>query len=107
MRSFSTPRISMRTRRFGPLWTSWRATVDQRACCQVNLALQPEAGTLTGPAPLKETVMVRSGLTRLAAGLALLWALAPLPAQAQTEFDLALVVAVDISFSMDTEEQAL
>ena len=30
-----------------------------------------------------------------------------LPAHAETEVDLALVVAVDISFSMDTEEQAL
>ena len=54
--------------------------------------------------------MVRSGLSHLAAGLALLWGLFPLTAQAQqaqTEVDLALVVAVDISFSMDTEEQAL
>lgn len=53
--------------------------------------------------------MVRSGFTHLAAGLALLWALVSLPAQAQaeTEVDLALVIAVDISFSMDTDEQAL
>jgi hypothetical protein len=54
-------------------------------------------------------MMVRSGFTHLAAGLALLWALIALPAQAQTEteVDLALVIAVDISFSMDTDEQAL
>ena len=54
--------------------------------------------------------MVRAGLTRLAAGwlssLALLSAL-PGQAQAETEVDLALVVAVDISYSMDPEEQAL
>lgn len=53
--------------------------------------------------------MVRSQLTHLAAGLALLWTCLALPAQAQsdTEVDLALVIAVDISFSMDTDEQAL
>ena len=55
--------------------------------------------------------MVRSGFTRFAAGLACLWALTVAPALAQvpteTEVDLALVVAVDISFSMDTDEQAL
>lgn len=53
--------------------------------------------------------MVRSGCKRLAAGLALvLTALVASPrARAQTEVDLALVLAVDISFSMDTEEQAL
>ncbi len=53
--------------------------------------------------------MVRSGLSHLAAGFAMLWALSGPPARAQapTEVDLALVVAVDISFSMDTEEQAL
>jgi hypothetical protein len=53
--------------------------------------------------------MVRSALTHLAAGLALLWTCLALPAQAQsdTEVDLALVLAVDISFSMDTDEQAL
>jgi hypothetical protein len=47
-------------------------------------------------------------LHRVAAGLAfaaLLWG-AP-PARAETEVDLALVLAVDISYSMDTEEQAL
>ena len=48
-------------------------------------------------------------LPRFAAGLAiaigLLWG-AP-PARAQTEVDLALVLAVDISYSMDVEEQAL
>ena len=32
---------------------------------------------------------------------------APLPAAAETEVDLALVIAVDISYSMDPEEQAL
>jgi hypothetical protein len=32
---------------------------------------------------------------------------APLPARAETEVDLALVIAVDISYSMDPEEQAL
>ncbi|MCB5174074.1 MULTISPECIES: DUF1194 domain-containing protein [Microvirga] len=53
--------------------------------------------------------MVRRGCTSLVAGLALLCSLFALPseAEAQTEVDLALVVAVDISFSMDTEEQAL
>jgi len=53
--------------------------------------------------------MVRSGFARIAAGFALLLALLtpPIEAEAQTEVDLALVVAVDISFSMDTEEQAL
>lgn len=53
--------------------------------------------------------MVRLRLAHLAAGLALLWALGAPPAQAQSarEVDLALVIAVDISFSMDTEEQAL
>jgi len=53
--------------------------------------------------------MVRSAITHLAAGLALLWACLASPAQAQgeTEVDLALVIAVDISFSMDTDEQAL
>jgi len=53
--------------------------------------------------------MVRSAITHLAAGLALLWTCLASPAQAQgeTEVDLALVLAVDISFSMDTDEQAL
>lgn len=53
--------------------------------------------------------MVRSAITHLAAGLALLWMCLPLPAEAQNdnEVDLALVIAVDISFSMDTDEQAL
>src|SRR5690349_4588061 len=53
--------------------------------------------------------MVRSGCMRLVAGLVLvLTALVASPqARAQTEVDLALVLAVDISFSMDTEEQAL
>ncbi|KLK94425.1 hypothetical protein AA309_04145 [Microvirga vignae] len=51
--------------------------------------------------------MVRSKLTHLAAGLALLWTCLALPAQAESEVDLALVIAVDISFSMDTDEQAL
>ena len=36
-----------------------------------------------------------------------MWSSSALPAHAETEVDLALVVAVDISFSMDTEEQAL
>ncbi len=53
--------------------------------------------------------MVCSRLTHLAAGLALLWiCLAPAArAQSDAEVDLALVIAVDISFSMDTDEQAL
>jgi hypothetical protein len=53
--------------------------------------------------------MVRSGFLHLAARVAFLLALLALPvqAEAQPEVDLALVVAVDISFSMDTEEQAL
>jgi hypothetical protein len=54
-------------------------------------------------------MMVRYGCSALAAGLFLLWSFLALPSQAraETEVDLALVVAVDISFSMDTEEQAL
>jgi hypothetical protein len=54
-------------------------------------------------------MMVRACLTHLAAGLALAWTLVVLPpqARAETEVDLALVIAVDISFSMDTDEQAL
>lgn len=53
--------------------------------------------------------MVRSGCMRFVAGLALALAclIAPPKAKAQTEVDLALVLAVDISFSMDTEEQGL
>ena len=40
---------------------------------------------------------------------ALAWAalIPPMPAHAQTEVDLALVIAVDISYSMDTDEQEL
>ena len=41
---------------------------------------------------------------------ALAWAatlIPSMPAQAQTEVDLALVIAVDISYSMDTDEQEL
>ena len=51
--------------------------------------------------------MVVRCLDRLVLGLALLLALAVLPARADTEVDLALVIAVDISYSMDPEEQAL
>lgn len=51
--------------------------------------------------------MVRLKLTHLAAGLVLLWSFLALPARAETEVDLVLVIAVDISFSMDTDEQAL
>ena len=51
--------------------------------------------------------MVSRCLSLFAAGLVLLLALTPLPARAQTEVDLALVLAVDISYSMDPEEQAL
>ncbi len=51
--------------------------------------------------------MVWQGLTRLAAGLALVIGFWSPAARAETEVDLALVVAVDISFSMDTDEQAL
>lgn len=51
--------------------------------------------------------MVRHGLNRWVLGLALLVGLALQPAQADTEVDLALVIAVDISYSMDPEEQAL
>jgi hypothetical protein len=53
--------------------------------------------------------MVQCVIKRLALCVALV--LSPLvlltPAYAQTEVDLALVLAVDISYSMDTEEQAL
>src|SRR3712207_126972 len=49
-----------------------------------------------------------SPMPRLIAGLLLvLSAFLHSPAQAQTEVDLALVLAVDISGSMDPEEQAL
>ncbi|MBM6595045.1 DUF1194 domain-containing protein [Microvirga pudoricolor] len=54
--------------------------------------------------------MVRCVLKRFALGLALVlssFLAFTLPAAAQTEVDLALVLAVDISYSMDTEEQAL
>ena len=51
--------------------------------------------------------MVWRRLDRIAAGLALLLALSIGPARAETEVDLALVIAVDISYSMDPEEQAL
>jgi hypothetical protein len=51
--------------------------------------------------------MVWRRLDRIAAGLVLLLALMLGPARAQTEVDLALVIAVDISYSMDPEEQAL
>ncbi|NIX76024.1 DUF1194 domain-containing protein [Microvirga sp. c23x22] len=53
--------------------------------------------------------MVRVGFARILAGLALAFALTIPPgrALAETDVDLALVIAVDISFSMDTEEQAL
>jgi hypothetical protein len=51
--------------------------------------------------------MVSGFLNRLAAGLALGLALIVSPALAQTEVDLALVLAVDISYSMDPEEQEL
>ena len=51
--------------------------------------------------------MVWQGLTRQAAGLALVIGFWSPAARAETEVDLALVVAVDISFSMDTDEQAL
>jgi hypothetical protein len=51
--------------------------------------------------------MVRRFLTRWAAGLALGAALWAAEAAAQTEVDLALVLAVDISYSMDPDEQAL
>jgi hypothetical protein len=51
--------------------------------------------------------MVWHGLTRLAAGIALITMIWAPEARAETEVDLALVVAVDISFSMDTDEQAL
>jgi Protein of unknown function (DUF1194) len=47
----------------------------------------------------------RRALLLVAAAVALL--AAPLPAAADDEVDLALVLAVDISFSMDPEEQAL
>ena len=49
--------------------------------------------------------MLRWKALLVAAAVALL--AAPLPATAETEVDLALVIAVDISYSMDPEEQAL
>jgi hypothetical protein len=49
--------------------------------------------------------MVRRFFTRLALGLLVACALQP--ARADTDVDLALVIAVDISYSMDPEEQAL
>jgi hypothetical protein len=51
--------------------------------------------------------MVMRCLDRLVFGFMFLLALAVLPARADTEVDLALVIAVDISYSMDPEEQAL
>jgi hypothetical protein len=51
--------------------------------------------------------MVRRCLNRLAGGLSLMLCLAIVPASAQTGVDLALVVAVDISYSMDPDEQTL
>jgi hypothetical protein len=51
--------------------------------------------------------MVRRCLTRFAACLALALAMLTGPARAETSVDLALVIAVDISYSMDPEEQAL
>jgi hypothetical protein len=51
--------------------------------------------------------MVRRFLKGLATGLAIGLAMAGSPAVAQTEVDLALVLAVDISYSMDPEEQEL
>lgn len=51
--------------------------------------------------------MVRRSLDGIVAGLILLLAFVVGPARAQTEVDLALVLAVDISYSMDPEEQAL
>jgi hypothetical protein len=54
--------------------------------------------------------MVWSRLRGLACCLTLILStafLAPPAAKAETEVDLALVLAVDISYSMDTEEQAL
>jgi hypothetical protein len=53
--------------------------------------------------------MVRRCLDGLALVLALLAGLAPRPSAAAdpTEVDLALVIAVDISYSMDPDEQAL
>lgn len=51
--------------------------------------------------------MARHRLLRLAAAFALAFGCAAKPALAQTEVDLALVLAVDISYSMDPEEQAL
>jgi hypothetical protein len=51
--------------------------------------------------------MVWRYLDRLALSMALLVALVLQPARAESEVDLALVIAVDISYSMDPEEQAL
>jgi hypothetical protein len=51
--------------------------------------------------------MVRRRFHRLAAACLLAFGLAAAPVSAQTEVDLALVLAVDISYSMDPDEQAL
>jgi hypothetical protein len=51
--------------------------------------------------------MVWRCLNRFAAAFAVVMALLAAPARAETEVDLALVLAVDISYSMDPEEQAL
>ena len=51
--------------------------------------------------------MVMRCLDRLVFGFMFLLALAVLPARADTEVDLALVIAVDISYSMDPDEQDL
>jgi len=57
----------------------------------------------------EESAMVRVAFNRVATAFALCLGLllAAPGAQAQTEVDLALVLAVDISYSMDPEEQAL
>ena len=52
--------------------------------------------------------MLRTVIRRALASFAILFAISPgAPARADTEVDLALVIAVDISYSMDMDELAL
>lgn len=51
--------------------------------------------------------MVAIGFRRALSACMMAALLAPAPTRAETEVDLALVLAVDISFSMDSDEQAL
>lgn len=53
------------------------------------------------------TTLPTTSAWRAVLGVAVLWLLLALPSRAETPVDLELVLAVDVSLSMDTEEQAL